>query len=67
MQKEENRHQLTTSQIEDLRLAASKMKGASRRSDIIDIALALLVEVLSLGYISNNRASLIRSQQELGL
>ena len=32
MQKEENQHKLTTSQIEDLRLAASKMKGASRRA-----------------------------------
>ena len=32
MQKEENQHKLTTSQIEDLRLAARKMKGASRRA-----------------------------------
>lgn len=32
MQKEKNRHKLTTSQIEDLRLAVSKMKGASRRA-----------------------------------
>ena len=31
MRKKENQHKLTASQIEDLRLAAKKMKGASRR------------------------------------
>ena len=31
MQKEENQHKLTRSQIEDLRLAARKMKGSARR------------------------------------
>jgi hypothetical protein len=31
LQKEENQQELTTSQIEDLRLAARKMKGALRR------------------------------------
>ena len=32
MQKEENQHKLTTSQIEDLRLASRKMKGTARRA-----------------------------------
>lgn len=32
MQKKENQHKLTRSQIEDLRLAARKMKGAARRA-----------------------------------
>ena len=32
MQKEENQNKLTTSQIEDLHLAAKKMKGAARRA-----------------------------------
>ena len=39
MQKEENQHKLTKSQIEDLRLAAKKMKGAARREFQAEICL----------------------------